>query len=89
MGAGCGILLRCCTIPYVRVYGAVEGDGEEFARGVECGVDSGGEAVWESYLIGYFEGCASRGKPCGVFMVFLHKLCELLCEVGCRGVFLC
>ena len=34
-----------------------------------------------------FEGCTLGGKSCDVSMVSLHKLCELFCEVGCRGVF--
>ena len=79
--------MGCCTIVYVRVHGVVERDGEEFARGVERGVDGGGEAVWERSLVGYFKECALRGESCGVWVVSLHKLCELLCEVGCRGVF--
>jgi hypothetical protein len=72
---------------YVWDYGAIEGVGEEFACGVERGVDGGGEVVWESSLVGYFKGCALRGESCGVWVVSLHKLCELVCEVGCRGVF--
>ena len=87
LGAKYGIFLRCGTISYVRVHGAVEGAGEEFACGVERGVDGRSEAVWESSLVGYFEGCDLRGESCGVWVVSLHKLCELLCEIGCRGVF--
>ena len=50
-------------------------------------MDGGNEAVWESSLVNYFEGCALGSMSCGVWMVSLHKLCELLCEVGFRGVF--
>ena len=50
-------------------------------------MDGGGEAVWESSLVGYFEECTLRVKSCGAWVVSLHKLCELLCEDGCRGVF--
>jgi hypothetical protein len=79
--------LGCSTVVYVWVHGAIEGAGEEFACGVERGVDGGGEAVSGSYLVGYFEGCALMGESCVVWVVSLHKLCELLFEVVCRGVF--
>jgi hypothetical protein len=49
-------------------------------------VDGGSEAIWESSLVGYVEGCALRGESCGVWVVSLHELSELLCEVGYRGV---
>jgi hypothetical protein len=50
---------------YVWVHGAIEGAGEEFALGVERGVYGGGEAVWKSSLVGYFEGCVLGGESCG------------------------
>ena len=87
LGAKCGILLGCSIIVHVWVHGAIDGAGEEFACGVKRGVDSDGEAVWDSSLIGYFEGCALRGESCGVRVVSFHKPCELLCKVGWRGVF--
>ena len=61
--------------------------GLSWTSGVERGVDGGSETVRESSLVGYFERCALRGESCGVWVVSLHKLCELLCEVSCRGVF--
>ncbi len=60
--------------------------GEEFACGVERGLDCGGEVVWESSLGGYFVGCALRDESRGVWVVSLHTLCELLCEASCRRV---
>jgi hypothetical protein len=66
LGAKCGILLGCNIIVYVWVHEAIERAGEEFARSVERGVDGGGEAVWESSLIGLFEECASRDESCDV-----------------------
>ncbi len=53
----------------------------------ERGVDGGGEAVWESSLVGCFEGCALGGESCGGWVVSLHKLCEPLCEVNYERVF--
>ena len=87
LGAEYGILLGCCTIFYVWFHGAIERAGEEFVWGVERGVDGGGEAVWESFLVGYFEGFVLRGESCGAWVVSLHKLCEFLFEVSCGGVF--
>jgi hypothetical protein len=57
----------------------LRGAGEEFAYGVERGVDGGSETVWESSLVGYLKKCALRGESCGVWVVSLHKLSELLC----------
>jgi hypothetical protein len=55
LGVKCSVFKKFCAVTYVWVHGAVERASEEFALGVECGVDGSCEAVWEGLLVGYFE----------------------------------
>ena len=60
LGTECGILLKSRKIAYVRAHGAIEGPSEDFACGVDCGVDGGYEAMWECSLVGYVGDCVLR-----------------------------
>ena len=40
-----------------------------------------GRALWLAIIFLCLE------MPCGVWVASIHKLCELLCELGCRVVF--
>ena len=37
-------------------------------------MDGGGEAVWGSSLVGYFEGSALRGGSCGVCVTVVPQI---------------
>ena len=53
LSAKYGVLMGCRTIADIRVRGAVEWDGEEFACGVKVGMDGSGEALWGCLLLNF------------------------------------
>ena len=79
--------MGCRTIADLWGRGAVKWAREQFACGVENGMDGSSEAWWECLLLDEFKGCALGSASCGLWVVSLHEFGEFLDTAGCWGVF--
>jgi hypothetical protein len=83
------VLLGCRTVADIWVHGDVKWAGEQFAYGVESGMDGSSEAWWDCMLVVQFQSYDLGSASCGLWVVTLHEFGEFLGEVSCWRVFVC